>query len=195
MAPGADIQPARALADAAPTGLERVTTRYSVAQDRICLAGELPGGSPVVLWLTQRLLRRLLPPLLAWLQEQGGAAHAVMGSALYADALQGFAQQAARAQLQPQAPVQVGDLRLRPDSLQVTVAGKNIEISAVELRLLETLVETPGAVAGRDHLYRTVLGHASHPFDRRLGPDDRLQHHLHRRPRPLRAWLRGEVRL
>ncbi len=68
----------------------------------------------------------------------------------------------------PQAPVQVGDLRLRPDSLQVTVAGKNIEISAVELRLLETLVETPGAVAGRDHLYRTVLGHASHPFDRRL---------------------------
>ena len=95
------------MADAAPTGLERVTTRYSVAQDRICLAGELPGGSPVVLWLTQRLLRRLLPPLLAWLQEQGGAAHAVMGQALYADALQGFAQQAARAQLQPQAPVQV----------------------------------------------------------------------------------------
>ena len=27
------------LADAAPTGLERVTTRYSVAQDRICMAG------------------------------------------------------------------------------------------------------------------------------------------------------------
>ena len=95
------------MADAAPTGLERVTTRYSVAQDRICLAGQLPGGSPVVLWLTQRLLRRLLPPLLVWLQEQGGAAHAVMGQALYADALQGFAQQAARAQLQPQAPVQV----------------------------------------------------------------------------------------
>ena len=60
-----------------------------------------------MLWLTQRLLRRLLPPLLVWLQEQGGAAHAVMGQALYADALQGFAQQAARAQLQPQAPVQV----------------------------------------------------------------------------------------
>ena len=107
MAPGADIQSARALADAASPGLERVTTRYSVKQDRICLAGELPGGSPVVLWLTQRLLRRLLPPLLVWLQEQGGAAHAVMGQALYADALQGFAQQAARAQLQPQAPVQV----------------------------------------------------------------------------------------
>ena len=103
------MQPVRALTHEAPPGLERVTTRYSVKQDRICLAGELPGGSPVVLWLTQRLLRRLLPPLLAWLQEQGVAAHAVMGQALYADALQGFAQQAARAQLQPQAPVQVSE--------------------------------------------------------------------------------------
>lgn len=94
------------MADAAPPGLERVTTRYSVAQDRIRLAGELPGGGPVVLWLTQRLLHRLLPPLLAWLQEQGGAANAGAVQALYADALQDFAQQAARAQLQPQAPVQ-----------------------------------------------------------------------------------------
>ena len=131
MAPGADIQPARALADAAPTGLERVTTRYSVAQDRICLAGELPGGSPVVLWLTQRLLRRLLPPLLAWLQEQGGAAYTVMGSALYADALQGFAQQAARAQLQPQAPVQVPE-----GSLSCLVEGVDMGRSPEAVRLV-----------------------------------------------------------
>ena len=34
---------------------------------------------------------------------------------------------------------------------------------------------------------------SDHPLDRRLGPDDRLQHHLHRRPRPVRARLRGEV--
>ena len=124
MAPGADIQPARALADAAPTGLERVTTRYSVAQDRICLAGELPGGSPVVLWLTQRLLRRLLPPLLAWLQEQGGAAHAVMGPALYADALQGSIRQVdgmeqiaeAVLQLQGQGEWVDGKLRFRGEA-------------------------------------------------------------------------------
>lgn len=119
------------MADAAPTGLERVTTRYSVAQDRICLAGELPGGSPVVLCLTQRLLRRLLPPLLVWLQEQGGAAHAVMGQALYADALQGFAQQAARAQLQPQAPVQVPE-----GSLSCLVEGVDMGRSPEAVRLV-----------------------------------------------------------
>ncbi len=38
----------------------------------------------------------------------------------------------------------------------------------VSLTVRIEVVETPGAVAGRDHLYRTVLGHASHPFDRRL---------------------------
>lgn len=98
---------------ASPPGLERITTRYSAEQDRIRLAGELPGGEPVVLWLTQRLLRRLLPSLLAWLEEQGGTPNvdaetgAGTARALYSEALQGFAQQAARAQLEPQAPVRV----------------------------------------------------------------------------------------
>ena len=128
------------MAGEAPPGLERVTTRYSVAQDRICLAGELPGGSPVVLWLTQRLLRRLLPPLLAWLQEQGGAANAVMGQALYADALQGFAQQAARAQLQPQAPVQVSE-----GSRSCLVEGVDMGRSPEMVRLV--FRDAQGAVA------------------------------------------------
>ena len=128
------------MAGEAPPGLERVTTRYSVAQDRICLAGQLPGGSPVVLWLTQRLLRRLLPPLLAWLQEQGGAAHAVMGPALYADALQGFAQQAARAQLQPQAPVQVPE-----GSRSCLVEGVDMGRSPEMVRLV--FRDAQGAVA------------------------------------------------
>ena len=134
------MQPVRALTHEAPPGLERVTTRYSVAQDRICLAGELPGGSPVVLWLTQRLLRRLLPPLLAWLQEQGVAAHAVMGQALYADALQGFAQQAARAQLQPQAPVQVSE-----GALACLVEGVDMSRSPEAVHLL--FRDAQGAVA------------------------------------------------
>ena len=128
------------MADAAPTGLERVTTRYSVAQDRICLAGELPGGSPVVLWLTQRLLRRLLPPLLAWLQEQGGAANAEAVQALYADALQGCAQQAARAQLQPQAPVQVPE-----GSRSCLVEGVDMGRSPEMVRLV--FRDAQGAVA------------------------------------------------
>ena len=123
------------MAGEAPPGLDRVTTRYSVAQDRICLAGQLPGGSPVVLWLTQRLLRRLVPMLLAWLQEQGGAAQA-----LYADALQGFAQQAARAQLQPQAPVQVPE-----GSRSCLVEGVDMGRSPEMVRLV--FRDAQGAVA------------------------------------------------
>ena len=96
------------MADAAPTGLERVTTRYSVAQDRICVAGALPGGSPVVLWLTQRL--------------------------------QGFAQQAARAQLQPQAPVQVPE-----GSRSCLVEGVDMGRSPEMVRLV--FRDAQGAVA------------------------------------------------
>ena len=35
---------------------------------------------------------------------------------------------------------------------------------------------------------RRQAGH--HPLDRRLGAHDRAEHHLHRRPRSVRAWLR-----
>ncbi len=66
------------------------------------------------------------------------------------------------------APVQVGDLQLHPESLQVSVAEKSVDVSSMEFRLLEALVETPGVVVGRDHLYRVVIGHTPHPFDRRL---------------------------
>ncbi len=69
---------------------------------------------------------------------------------------------------EPEPPVQAGDLRLLPGSLLVNVSGRNVEVSAMELRLLEALLEIPGTVVGRDNLYHTVMGHASHPFDRRL---------------------------
>ena len=38
----------------------------------------------------------------------------------------------------------------------------------MELRLLEALLETPGKVVERDGLYRLLMGHTAHPFDRRL---------------------------
>lgn len=87
--------------------MARVTTRYDRVQDRFSLAGELPQGLPVVLWLTQRLLLRLLPPLLAWLQEHDAPPQHQPLQHLYAETLQGFAQQAACAGLEPQAPVAV----------------------------------------------------------------------------------------
>ena len=64
--------------------------------------------------------------------------------------------------------LQYGDLHINPRSLQVAVSGRSIEVSAVELRLLEAMLEPPGAVATRDALYQIILGHTPHPFDRRL---------------------------
>ena len=72
------------------------------------VAGELPGGQPVVLWMTQRLLLRLLPRMFWWLESHGTPAALRVESAapaLYADAVQGFAQQAALQELVSQSPV------------------------------------------------------------------------------------------
>ena len=68
----------------------------------------------------------------------------------------------------PRLPWVVDDLQVWASSLRVTVHGANVEISAIELRLLEKLLQQPGTVIEREHLYRSVLGHASNPFDRSL---------------------------
>ncbi len=84
--------------DRATVPLQRITLRYDELEDRLRLSGEGPGGEVVAMWLTRRLLDRLLPVLFGWLERQDGGA-AIDGL------LQEFAQQAARATLEPQAPV------------------------------------------------------------------------------------------
>lgn len=103
----------------AMTRLQRLTTEYSEAEDRIRLAGEDAQGQTVVLWLTQRLMNRLIPHLCQWLEEHSGFGTAgssgttATGLARHADIGQGiaqsFAQQAAAAVLPPQPPVQATD--------------------------------------------------------------------------------------
>lgn len=83
------------------TELKRLTTRYLEVEDRIQVAGELAGGAIVVLWLTQRLMQRLLPVLLQSLEKNGV-------DTSYAAMLQGFAQQAARAGQAAAPPVSAG---------------------------------------------------------------------------------------
>lgn len=78
--------------------LQRVTTQYVDAEDRIRLSGEVLGGEVVVWWLTQRLLERLVPLLVQWLQGRDGGAP-------WAEVTQAFALQAAQAALEQQKPV------------------------------------------------------------------------------------------
>lgn len=103
--------------------LQRITTEYDEHEDRLRLSGELPDGSSVVLWLTQRLLNRLVPHLTAWLTQHGTPLSADKAMPwLDGHDLQGFAQQAAQSQLVVQAPVCVlpSTASWRVDTVKVT---------------------------------------------------------------------------
>lgn len=83
--------------------LHRITTEYIDAEDRLRLTGEKAPGEVLVLWLTQRLVHRLMDHLCRCLDNQ--AHHLSQSRALQADVIQTFAQQAARARLPTQPAV------------------------------------------------------------------------------------------
>jgi len=67
--------------------LQRMSTEYIVGEDRIRLSGEVENAASVVIWLTRRLLERLLPAVLNWLEGQGV-------DTPYSEIMHSFAQQA-----------------------------------------------------------------------------------------------------
>ncbi|HWJ95023.1 MAG TPA: hypothetical protein VNT33_09890 [Telluria sp.] len=77
--------------------LQRLTTQYVDLEDRVRLSGQDGDGRVQVLWLSQRLLNRLVPALCRMLERAAQGEHAAL--------LQGFEQEAARARQQPQEPV------------------------------------------------------------------------------------------
>lgn len=81
--------------------LQRLTTRYHETEDRILITGALDGDRTVALWFGCRLLLRLLPVLLRWLEKQAGT------DIRHNPMIQHFSWQAAEATLTPQAPVAV----------------------------------------------------------------------------------------
>ena len=97
--------------------LKKVTIDYVPVEDRVRLSGECEQGGQLAIWLTRRLLDRLLPVLLDWIEQHaadvpGTATRAETGAPNRrlprAEPLQGFAQHAARQHLVPQAPVRPG---------------------------------------------------------------------------------------
>ncbi len=85
--------------------LQRITSIYSDVEDRFRITGEVSDESTRCLWLTQRLLLRLVPHILEWLNEIARAEG--KGDLGQAELMQDFAQQAAKARLEPQAAVPV----------------------------------------------------------------------------------------
>lgn len=87
--------------------LQRITTEYVEVEDRIRLSGEGEQDQTVVLWLTQRLLSQLISHLVELIEKQSPSLGKTDESqAQVSSLMQGFAQQAAEAELTPELPVQ-----------------------------------------------------------------------------------------
>ena len=121
--------------------LTRLTTEYLPDEDRLRLSGEDADGASVMIWLTQRLLRRLLPALLAWLERQTGAMPRP-------EIMLSFAQEAARAGLQEQAPVRAASgTGWLATAIDITAGAQAVELlfrATPDLRA--TLVLEPTAL-------------------------------------------------
>lgn len=92
--------------------LQRITTQYVDIEDRMRLSGEIAADRVEVLWLTQRLLNRLITLLLSRLEPStvANASNHIGRTPAATDGqqelMQGFAQRAAVAALTPQPAVQ-----------------------------------------------------------------------------------------
>ena len=103
-----------------------ITTEYVDAEDRVRLAGEGDDVATVVIWLTQRLLGRLIPVLAKSLEQDSMTTSR-------ADILQGWAQLAAGAETTPQPPVRASganawlahaiDIANSPQGITLTFRG------------------------------------------------------------------------
>lgn len=114
--------------------LKRITSEMDDVEDRLRLVGEPESGEPVEFWLTQRLLKRMLPHLVKWLEPTAKAGNAATLPNYHTDAVQSFAQQAALSQLPQQAPVvadkqqdkwlvETIEFALTPDIIAMTFKG------------------------------------------------------------------------
>lgn len=108
--------------------LGRVTTVYVDVEDRFRLGGEAQGGQVLVLWLTQRLLCRLVPHLVQWLDKRAPLQAGSRPVAAAAQVMHVFAQQSAVARLSPQAPV------------ETTAAGQDWLVQKVDVATAEETV-------------------------------------------------------
>lgn len=129
--------------------LQKVTIEYSDAEDRIRLTGDSEQAVPVVIWLTQRLLQRILQVLVKK-HEPKDKSHP------HHDVFQSFAQQAARSELE-QTPVE--SVQPRGDSPVWLVTSVEITHSEQEVSLVFRGDEGQHAklVLGEKHL-RQWLG-------------------------------------
>jgi hypothetical protein len=118
----------------------RFTTRYEMTEDRIKLLLELPEDEVQVLWLTRRLLNRMVPALVDHLGKTGGAGVSVDTAPLGARtaparvAVQKFSQEAAVSAIERQPAVGSGDQK-PVNNLSYVVTSIDVRISTKSMVL------------------------------------------------------------
>lgn len=80
--------------------LERITTLYSPEQDRVSLNATLRAGGTARIWLTQRIIHKLVPALISIVEPRHK-------DPVYTEIIAGVSQQKAVERHEPQAPVNV----------------------------------------------------------------------------------------
>lgn len=120
--------------------LQRFTTDYDEHEDRIKLVGECQSEKHVLLWMTQRLMLRLIPVMLERVHKSIG----VEETPQLRSVMQEFAQQAARTQM-PSVPavqakedsqswlIQSIDVTPTPQGLHLALKGVNEDCAIVQL--------------------------------------------------------------
>ena len=118
--------------------LQRFTTDYDEHEDRIKLTGHCHSDNHVLLWMTQRLLLRLVPVMLERVHKSVEEAPQIQS------VMHEFAQQAARTQMPSLPAVQVKedsqswliqsiDVTPTAEGLQLALKGKNNDCAVVKL--------------------------------------------------------------
>lgn len=126
-----------------PDAVQRFTTEYVVAEDRIRISLERGDGSLSVLWLTRRLSGRLVPQIVKIVD----ALPRLRGKAMAApsDNVQRKNQLDALGKIEQQAPVLAGDLPSDLESHLITALGVRLTKPALLVDFktdAETVVQT-----------------------------------------------------
>lgn len=151
--------------------LTRLTCAYIDREDRIRCVGETANGTTVVVWMTQRLLIRLIPPICQWLENSSAVSDAASHLPDQSVLWQGFAQQAAQADMTPQPAVrlQAGapewlvfevDMSTNADCISLSFKGEErIPPPSTHIKALADLIAStrPQAVARVARMAMTVV--------------------------------------
>src|SRR5262249_16179396 len=79
--------------------IRRFTTQYLPVEDRIRVDATDANENRVAMWLTQRLLLNMIPPLLKWLEKQTEGSAQLSSNPEAAELMKSFAQHAAVTEL------------------------------------------------------------------------------------------------